>query len=53
MLKDFIISQRARKAHYLYSEIATYISSGEEVKKGNNMEDERRQMKNRIAYQVD
>jgi len=40
MLKNFIQSQKARKAHYLFGEIATYISSGEEVI-GNNMEDKR------------
>jgi len=40
MLKNFILSQRARNAYYLYSGVATYIGSGEEVKE-NNMEENR------------
>ena len=43
MPKNFVLSQRARKAYYLYSEIATYISSRKEVK-GNNIEDKRKQI---------
>ena len=39
----FILSQRARKAHYLCSETATYASSGKDVK-GNNMEHKRKWM---------
>ena len=39
----FILSQRARKAHYLCSETATYTGSGKEVK-GNNMEPKRKWM---------
>ena len=31
ILQDFILSQSARKAYYLYIEIATYISSGKEL----------------------
>ena len=32
MLKNFIRFQRARKAYYLYSEIAIYMSSEKELK---------------------
>jgi len=49
MLKNFIRSQRARKAYYLYSKTATYIGSGEEVK-GNNM-DKRKQMRTELSIQ--
>ena len=31
MFKNFILSQRAGKTHYLYSETATYINSGEDI----------------------
>ena len=44
MLKIFILSQRAGKTHYLFSEAATYIGSRIEMK-GNNIEDERKQMR--------
>ena len=42
MLKNFILSQRAGKTRYLYSETATYIANGEEIK-GSDMEDKRKQ----------
>jgi len=48
MLKTFILSQRARKADNLCSEIATCISSGAEIK-GNNMEDKRKKMKTELC----
>jgi len=50
MLKNFILSQRARNAYYLYSETAAYIGSGEEVKE-NNMEDKRKQMRTEVSIQ--
>jgi len=48
MLKNFILSRRAGKAHYLCSETATYIGSGEEAIGNNNMEDKRKQMRTKV-----
>ena len=47
MLKNFIQSQGARKAYYLYSETATYIRSRKEDK-GNNMENKRKQVRTEL-----
>jgi len=51
MLKNFILSQRDRKAHYLLREIAKYVSSGEEFR-GGNMGGKRKADENRIEYVV-
>ena len=50
MLKNFIRSQGARNAYYLYSETATYIGSREEAKE-NNAEDKRKQMRTELRIQ--
>jgi len=50
ILENIIQYQMARKAYYLYSETATYIGSGEEVK-GNNMEGKRKQMRTELRIQ--
>lgn len=47
MLKTFILSTRAGETHYLCSETATYIGSGQEIK-GNNTESERKQMRTEL-----
>ena len=51
MLKNYVLSQRSTEANHLCSETATYIASEAEVE-GNNMDDERKKLKNRIVYQV-
>ena len=52
MLENFILSQRAREAHYKRSETATYIGSGEETKRDNIGRQEKTN-DSRIAYLVD
>ena len=44
ILLNFVLSQRAKKGHYLRNETTTYTGRGEEFK-GNNMEDKRKQMR--------
>jgi len=51
ILKNFIQSQSARKAHYLYSETATYIGSRKEDKEV-NMEDKRKQVRTELRIQL-
>jgi len=48
MLKNFILSKRARKAYYLYSGIATYDGSRKRVK-GNKIEDMRKRMRRELC----
>ena len=43
ILENFVLSQKAGETHYLYSEITTYIGSGEVNR--NNIEDKRKQMR--------
>jgi len=50
ILKNFIQSQRARKAYYLYSETETYIHSRKGDKE-NNMEDKRKQVRTELPIQ--
>jgi len=47
MLKNFILSKRARKAYYLCSGIATYNDSRKRVK-GNKIEDKRKLMRSEL-----
>ena len=50
ILENFMQSQRARKAYYLYGETATHIRSRKEDR-GNNMEDQGKQMKTESCIQ--
>jgi len=48
MLKNFVLSQWARRTNYLYnSETATCIDSREWIK-GNNIEDKRKRMRTEL-----
>ena len=51
ILENFIQSQKARKTYYLYSEMATYMSSGKRVK-GNNIIVDEKMNENKVAYLV-
>ena len=44
MLKNHILFQRVREAHYLCSDTTTYMGSGKET----NMEDKRKQMRTKL-----
>ena len=52
MLKSFILSESAGEAHHVYSETATYISTGKGIK-GSNTGDRRKRMRTEFPYPMD